>query len=95
VVSTAYSQEHLGVADRHDGTPLRGSAELLALFLFVAAPWALGYLSASYWEALVPAASLVAAVANYASHPPQGRDEVDVLPGLWVALSAVAVLGLS
>jgi hypothetical protein len=66
--------------------------ELVPLVLFIAAPWALGYMSASYWAALLPAASLIAAVANYASDPPEGTDEVDVLPGLWIALSAIAVV---
>lgn len=49
-------------------------------------------MSASYWAALLPAASLIAAVATYASDPPEGTDEVDVLPGLWIVLSAVAVV---
>jgi hypothetical protein len=35
---------------------------------------------------------LIAAVANYAANPPAGTDEVDVMPGAWVVLSAIAVL---
>ena len=66
--------------------------ELVALVLFVVLPAALGYISASYWAALLPAASLIAAVISYASDPPEGTDEVDVLPGLWIALSVIAVV---
>jgi hypothetical protein len=66
--------------------------ELLTLLLFIGVPWAVGYGTASYRAALLPAASLVAALVRYAADPPAGADEVDVLPGLWVVFSAVAVL---
>jgi hypothetical protein len=66
--------------------------ELVALIVFVAVPWALGYGLASYWAALLPAACLAGAVISYAVDPPAGTDEVDVLPGLWIVFSAVAVL---
>jgi len=65
--------------------------ELVALILFVVMPGALGYLFASYRAALLPGASFLAALVNYASDPPAGTDEVDALPGLWILLSAVAV----
>ena len=65
--------------------------ELVALLLFVAAPFALGYATGSYLPALLPAASLVASVVNYGANPPPGTDEVDVLPGLWSLGSAIAV----
>ena len=65
--------------------------ELVALLLFVAAPFVLGYATGSYLSALLPAASLVASLVNYGVNPPPGTDEVDVLPGLWILGSAVAV----
>jgi hypothetical protein len=66
--------------------------ELVALILFIALPWTLGYKSARYRAALLPAISLITAIANYAANPPAGTDEVDVQPGLWIAFSAVAVV---
>jgi hypothetical protein len=65
--------------------------EVVALMLFVAVPFVLGYGTGSYLAALLPAASLVASVVNYGLNPPPGTDEVDVLPGLWIAASAIAV----
>ncbi len=66
--------------------------ELVAVVLFAAVPWAAGYISASYRMALLPVVSLVVAVANYATDPPKVSDEVDVLPGLWIVLSAIGVV---
>ena len=40
--------------------------EIVALVLFVAFPFLLGYVSGSYVSVLLPAASLVASVASYA-----------------------------
>jgi hypothetical protein len=54
--------------------------ELVALLLFVAAPFVLGWATGSYLSALLPAASLVTSVVSYAVDPPPGTDEVDVLP---------------
>jgi hypothetical protein len=65
--------------------------EMVALLLFVAVPFVLGYGTGSYLAALLPAASLIASVVNYGVNPPAGTDEVDVLPGLWIAASAIAV----
>jgi hypothetical protein len=65
--------------------------EFVALLLFVAVPFFLGYGTGSYLAALLPMASLIASVVNYGVNPPAGTDEVDVLPGLWIAASAIAV----
>jgi hypothetical protein len=65
--------------------------ELVALLLFVAVPFVLGYGTGSYLPALLPAASLVASAVNYVANPPPGTDEMDVLPGLWILGSAIAV----
>jgi hypothetical protein len=65
--------------------------EMVALLLFVAAPFGLGYGTGSYVAALLPAASFIASAVNYGVNPPAGTDEVDVLPGLWIAASAIAV----
>jgi hypothetical protein len=65
---------------------------LVTLLLFVGLPLVLAYWTASYWAALLPAASLVAAVLSYAVNQPAGTDEIDVLPGLWIAFSAIGVL---
>ena len=51
----------------------------------------LGWATGRYLAALLPAASLVAWVVSYAVDPPPGTDEVDVLPGLWILGSAIAV----
>ena len=66
--------------------------ELVALLLFVAAPFVLGWATGSYLSVLLPTASLIAAVVSYAVDPPPGTDEVDVLPGLWILGSAIAVI---
>jgi hypothetical protein len=66
--------------------------ELIALTLFVAVPWSLGYLTGTYWVSTLPLVSLVLAVALYAADPPDHTDEVDVLPGLFAAASAIAVV---
>ncbi len=66
--------------------------EVLALLLFVVAPAIVGYRSASYRAAAIPGVLLIAAVVSYAADPPVGTDEVDVLPGVWILLSALAVL---
>lgn len=66
--------------------------ELVTLALFVVLPAAIGYLSASYWTALLPGVSLAAAIVDYATDPPDATDEVDVSPGLWIAFSGVAVV---
>ena len=79
-------------AGRRDGRYLRCVFELVTLILFVGLPLALGFGTGSYWAALLPAASLVTAVVSYVADPPAGTDEVDVLPGLWIAFSAVGVL---
>jgi len=65
--------------------------ELVALLLFVAVPFVLGYGSGSYLAALLPTASLIASVVNYGVNPPAGTDEVDVIPGLWIGASVIAV----
>ena len=64
------------------------------LLLFVGGPWALGYGTARYWWALVPAVVLVFAVLSFAADPPPGEypDEVDVQAGLFIVFSAVAVV---
>jgi hypothetical protein len=66
--------------------------EIGFLMLFLVAPLLLGYATGSYWAALIPALSLVlAAHAVVASADSPYRDEVDVLPWLWLILSATAV----
>jgi len=67
---------------------------LLLLLLFVAVPWPLGFGTARYRAALLPAVASIAAVVSFAADPPPGEhpDEVDVWAGLWVVFSALAVV---
>ena len=66
--------------------------ELVALIAFVAVPSALGYVLGRDWASLLPTAVLIAVVVEYARNPPTGNDEVDVLPALWIVLSAFAAV---
>jgi hypothetical protein len=66
--------------------------EFWVLLLFVGTPLGMGLRTGRSRVALVPGVSLVAAVVNYVRNPPAGTDEVDVLPGLWVALSIAGIL---
>jgi hypothetical protein len=66
--------------------------ELVAILVFFALPFGLGWVTRSYWSALLPATSLLVAIANYAANPPEGNDEIDVLPGVWIVLSAIALV---
>jgi Sec-independent protein secretion pathway component TatC len=66
--------------------------ELVTLLLFIALPCWLGYVTASYAAAAIPAVSLVASVISYAVDPPTGTDEIEVLAALWVAFSIAAVV---
>src|SRR5437016_5513145 len=68
-------------------------SEFLGALLFIAFPFVLGYATASYLAALLPVASLMASVLNYWANPPAAIDEVDVLSGLWIVGSVLA-LGL-
>lgn len=65
--------------------------ELAAVVLFVALPAVLGYGSASYKAAAIPAVAVLAFGLLYALEPAGGNDEVDVLPGLFLAFSVLGV----
>jgi hypothetical protein len=68
--------------------------ELVLLVLFVGVPWVLGYGTARYWAALVPAGALLVAVLSFAAAPAPGEypDEVDAWAGLWIVFSGLAVV---
>ena len=67
--------------------------DLLAILVFIAFPFGLGWFTRSYLAAILPLTSLVAAIVNYATYSFEGPpDEVDVLPGAWVVLSAIALV---
>jgi hypothetical protein len=58
----------------------------------IAALFASGYLTRSYLGAAVPGVALLAAIYGYTQRGPDTGDEVDVLPAVFVVLSAIAVL---
>jgi uncharacterized membrane protein YfcA len=68
--------------------------EVAALVVFVPLPFVLGYATKRYAAAALPALSLAAAVINAVTYHPSGpSDEVDVIPPMFVLLSAVATIG--
>jgi hypothetical protein len=66
--------------------------EMVLILLLTAVPWGVGYVSGSYWAALIPGVLLCAAALELARRGASGTDEVDVWPGVLTILCAVAVL---
>jgi hypothetical protein len=69
--------------------------ELLVLLVFIILPLAAGYSEASYGALLIPVTLIVVSVVAYVSSRPSGgqpADEVDVIPGVYLAASLAGLL---